>query len=176
MYFIYHCYGGTHTSAIAAAIHLNQIPSNRIPTKQAFKNIYLFNKLSSMDMGHIVYHGTDELGNKVFTLGRGTSKALIPSLQHLYAMLQKDHPAMEKIIFSNTSPTVPLIMTIGGFIAKALKWNAVGEPLLLIGAGQAFLNIAGLVENTKEMSKNMQSNNIVLQNKQIHKGNYKLKR
>jgi hypothetical protein len=31
MKIIYHCYGGTHSSVIAAAIHLGLLPEDRVP-------------------------------------------------------------------------------------------------------------------------------------------------
>ena len=40
MIYIYNCYGGTHSSALAAAYHLKKLPANREPTD---KEIYFYN-------------------------------------------------------------------------------------------------------------------------------------
>ncbi|MDP4095158.1 MAG: DUF3189 family protein, partial [Bacillota bacterium] len=72
MIYIYNCYGGTHSSSMAAAVHLKRIPDNRIPTREEILKIQYFNTLGYKDMGKILYRGTDDEGNKVFTLGRGT--------------------------------------------------------------------------------------------------------
>jgi hypothetical protein len=34
MVIIYNCYGGTHSSILASAIHLKKLPIDRIPSKQ----------------------------------------------------------------------------------------------------------------------------------------------
>ena len=65
-----------------------------------------------------MYHGTDEDGNKVYSVGRGTSKILIPCLQNLIEILHRESGFNDKIIFSNMSPTVPRAMTFGGFFSE----------------------------------------------------------
>lgn len=69
-------------------------------------------------MGKIFFHGIDSDGNKVFSLGRGSSKLILPSIQSMLEILNEKGKLEEKIIFSNTSPTVPLAMTLGGLFSK----------------------------------------------------------
>jgi hypothetical protein len=169
MIFIYNCYGGTHSSSLAAAIHLKKLPTDRIPTTKEILDTDRFNKLTYKDMGSIIYRGTDEDGNKVFTLGRGTSKALVPSLQNLITILQKDCGLKEKIIMSNMSPTVPPAMTMGGFFSRGLKINFIGVPLLVIGAKQRYKMVINLVNNTRETAKSSPDQVVVLMNEKKKK-------
>ncbi len=68
-------------------------------------------------MGKIIFHDRDEGGNPVYTEGCGASKVVVPSMKNLGEILQHQYQNNEKIIFSNTSPTVPLPMTFGGLFS-----------------------------------------------------------
>ncbi|MBN8207804.1 DUF3189 family protein [Bacillus sp. NTK071] len=167
MIYIYNCYGGTHSSALAAAYHLKKLSSDRVPSKEEILNIDIFNKLKRSDMGRIIYHGEDERGDKVYTIGRGGSKVLLPALNHLSVLFHDTFDMKEPVIFSNTSPTVPLAMTFGGMFARGLKINWIGVPLLIIGAKQTHQNIVNLVRYTKSQRDVCQSQSIILENQQF---------
>ena len=164
MIYIYNCFGGTHTSSLASAIHLKKLPCDRVPRKDEILSTDYFNKLTNKDFGRIIYRGTDEDGNKVYTVGRGISKVLIPGFKNLITILNDECSLNEKIIFSNMSPTVPLVMTIGGFMSRALKINFIGVPLLVIGAKQAYNQIVNIVNYTKESAKKLEQSVLVLSN------------
>jgi len=150
MIFIYNCYGGTHSSSLASSIHLGILPFDRVPSKKEILNTPYFDKLKYKDMGRIIYRGTDRWGNKVYTLGRGTSKALLPALENLVNLLKRECGLNEEIVFINASPTVPLLMTLGGFISRGLKLHFLGRPLLAMGAQRAYHKVVDLVNKTLE--------------------------
>lgn len=169
MIFIYNDYGGTHTTSLAAAYHLNKLPTHRQLTTEEILAVDYFNKLNTSDMGKLVFHGLDENGNPVYTLGRGSSKVVIPALKNLSLILQDKYQNAEPIVYSNTSPTVPLVMTIGGFLTKRLKLSFVGDPLLIAGAKQCCSNIRELVLHTKQTaaSRSGTESVIVMENKKF---------
>lgn len=164
MIYIYNCYGGTHSSVLASAYHLNMLDRNRPPTKEEILSIPLFNKLTYGNIGELFYHGTDEDGNSIYTCGRGMEKHMIAALYNLATMLEKEKKLKEKIAFSITSPTVPLAMTLGGLISRWLKVDVIGVPLLIIGAKQSYKKTIRLVDNTKKALKNTESQIIILDN------------
>jgi hypothetical protein len=164
MIFIYNCYGGTHSSSLASAAHLKKLPLDRIPTRDEILGTDYFNKLKYKDMGRIIYRGTDDEGNKVYSVGRGTSKVLIPCLKNLITILHDECGFNEKIIFSNMSPTVPPAMTFGGFFARGLGIDFIGVPFLVIGAKQAYKRIVEIVNHTKESAKTLNDSVLVLMN------------
>ncbi|WP_342600790.1 DUF3189 family protein [Psychrobacillus sp. FSL H8-0483] len=82
-------------------------------------------------------------------------------------MIQSKHQFHEQIIFSNTSPTVPLAMSIGVFLSRGLKIDSIGVPLLVIGAKQCCDNIFRLVENTKQIAQNNKDQVIILENNEF---------
>lgn len=162
MIFIYNDYGGTHTTSLAAAYHLNQLPTNRPLSTEEILGVNYFNKLSTSDMGKLIFHGLDENGNPVYTLGRGSSKNVIPALRNLSLILQDKYQNAEPIVFSNTSPTVPFVMSIGGFLTKRMKLSGIGDPLLLAGAKQCCGLIRELVLHTKQTAAARSGNESVI--------------
>jgi Protein of unknown function (DUF3189) len=165
MIYIYNDYGGTHTTMLAAAFHLNKLPQNVELTKEQILNTDYFNKLNSSDMGKIIFHGTDDEGHSVYTVGRRNSKFFVTGLECMFKLLEKKKKTGEKIIFSNTSHTVPLSMTFGGFFSRGLGIDVLGVPLLVKGAKQASAQIAYLVEQTKERAKQSEQQVVILENK-----------
>lgn len=167
MIYVYNDFGGTHTTSLAAAYHLKILsPSPRKLTKEEILAVPYFNKLTKKDAGKIIFHGIDEDGNSVYTLGRRSSKLVVPALKELSLILQKKYQINEPIIFSNTSPTVPLAMTLGGFFSRGLGIDMIGVPLLVIGAQQCSNKIFQLVEKTKKMAKASNVENVIsLENK-----------
>lgn len=164
MIFIYNCYGGTHTSTLASEIHLKRLPVDRLPTKDEILGAKYFNQLNYKDMGKFFYRGTDDEGNKVFTLGRGMSKALLPCMVNLLNMMHDEYGVREKFILSNLSPTVPPAMTMGGFFSRALGINFIGVPLLVSGTGQAYWEIVDIVKRTQEKAKGFNEGVLVMNN------------
>ncbi|MDZ5610279.1 DUF3189 family protein [Bacillus pseudomycoides] len=164
MIYIYTDFGGTHTTSLAAAYHLNKLPTNRRLTKEEILNVDYFNKLKTSDMGKIIFHGRDEEGNPVYTVGHGTCKIVVPAMKNLGEILQQQYQNNEKIIFSNTSPTVPLPMTLGGLFSRRLHIDFIGVPLLVWGAKLCCDNIQRLVSYTKEAGRITKDYVVILDN------------
>lgn len=169
MIYIYNCFGGTHSSVIAASYHLKKLDESREPTREEILSIHNFNELVYGNIGELFYHGTDEDGNKVYTIGRGRSRVLIPGLYNLATMLEKQNLLNEKIVFSNTSPTVPIAMTFGGLFSRWLKIDFIGVPLLVKGAKQSYKKVIELVDYTKRAAKEDKSLVVLLDNKIFEK-------
>ena len=78
MIYIYNDYGGTHTTSLAAAYHLNKLPTHRQLTKEEILAVDYFDKLNTSDMGKLIFHGLDENGNPVYTIDGVHPKSLSP--------------------------------------------------------------------------------------------------
>jgi hypothetical protein len=164
---IYYDFGGTHSSSIAAAIHLKLISADRVPSKDEVMKVPMFDKLSFQDRAKIVYRGTDDEGNKVFTLGHGIHKKMVFCLQNAIYMLHQQYGFNEKLVLSSTAPTVPLSMTFGGFFSRALKLVFIGRPLLIMGARKNFKKIVKLVDTTKNSARSNELPVLNLDNKNL---------
>jgi hypothetical protein len=169
MIYIYNDFGGTHTTSLAAAYHLKLLtPSSRILTKEEILAVPYFNKLKKEDAGRIIFHGIDEEGHPVYTIGRRSSKLVVPALSDLILLLENRYQFNEKIVFSNTSPTVPFAMTMGGFFSRGLGIDMIGVPLLVKGAQQCCHHIAELVEKTKQIANEAKDQKIItIENKEF---------
>lgn len=164
MIFIYNCYGGTHSSSLASAVHLKKLPLDRVPTRREILDTDYFNRLTYKDMGRIIYRGTDDGGNKVYSVGRGTSKVLLPCLKNLINLLHSECGLKEKIILANMTPTVTFPMTVGGFLSRGLGIDFIGVPLLLLGVQKAYQEVLRAVNYTKESARTINEPVLVLFN------------
>lgn len=165
MIYIYDDFAGTHSTALAAAYHLKKLPTNRKLTKEEILHVDYFNQLTPKDFGKLIFHGIDEDRNAVYTLGRKRSKFTVPAMRDLIYILEDKNKSKVKIVFSNTSPTVPIAMTLGGLFSRRLKIDIIGVPLLILGAKQSCHDILRLVEYTKQVGKSATSTVTILDNK-----------
>lgn len=148
MKIIYHCVGGTHSSAIAAAIHLNILPSDRVPTADEIMGIGYFDTMQKKDMGLLILKGIDEFGNEVYSLGRQFNKNLVlNTVKSTYSISNKN---ADDLLFIDTMTTVNMLMKIGGFSSRRLHLVSFGRPIVIKGAQNAYKDIIDLVKDTKE--------------------------
>lgn len=164
MIYIYNDFGGTHTTSLAAAYHLRLLKLSAL-TKNDILSVPYFNQLTKKEAGQILYRGMDEENNPVYTIGRRSSKYVVPALTDLCTILLRRYGEKEKVIISNTSPTVPPLMTAGGFLSRELGIDSIGVPLLVKGAQQCHDLIFHLVEETKQVSKDSHQQVVVMENK-----------
>jgi len=152
MKIIYHDYGGSHSSVTAAAIHLGILPADRIPkAEEIMKKVPHFDGLNPKDHGRVLYRGTDEMGNQVYTLGSATAGKValnaINDTTNLWGQKKED------LFFVYTMPCVNLIMMIGGCLSRALGLIAIGRPIVMYGTLKAYPNLSNLVTRKKREIK-----------------------
>jgi len=148
LHIIYHCVGGAHSSPTAAAIHLNMLPTDHIPNKLDILNLPFFDTLEKKDRGKIIYRGTDEFDNKVYTLGRQfIPDIIINSIKDMWGILNQKE---DDLLIVNTLPSVNLLMKIGGFSSRRLNLVKFGRPIVLHGTLSAYTNIVKIVKETKK--------------------------
>ncbi|MGG1687226.1 MULTISPECIES: DUF3189 family protein [Bacillales] len=165
MIYIYHDYGGTHTTSIAAAFHLHLLKPSSLPlTSEEVLAVPFFNKLTKKDAGRLLFHGRDSDGHKVYTIGKKSSKLIVPALYDMTLMLFDHFQVDDQIILSNTSPTVPFVMSIGGGLSRGLGIDTLGVPLLIKGAKKCSPLIYDLVEHTKKQAHQTTEKVLLLEN------------
>ena len=140
--------GGAHSTQTAAALHLNLLPPDRIPTAEEFMALPRYDRAEKSDHGRIQLAGIDEFGNTVFTFAReNTEEITIPALKDLYVLLKGD---IKGLILVNMKPTINLLMKIGGYSSRRLHLVKFGRPIVIKGTQKAFFNIVSLVAQVKE--------------------------
>jgi len=138
---------------MASELHLNKLPSDRIPSTDELYNTENFNTLDNKDFGRLIFHGVDEFGNEVYSIGRGRSKAVIRAMEGLINQLHQKRSLNEGFIFINTSSSVVFPLTVGGLFSRWLKMGMFGDPFVFAGSKASYPKIAKLVERTKEICK-----------------------
>ncbi|AAK78429.1 hypothetical protein BJV85_003568 [Clostridium acetobutylicum] len=156
MLVIYHDVGGAHSTAVAANIHINKLPIDRVPKKEELLKLKTFDKVDKGNMGHLIYIGEDEYKSKIYTIGRQYSANLvIPAIEDMYTILKKNN---EELMIIDTKPTVNILMKIGGFTSRRLHLVSIGRPIVTYGSLKAYMEIAGIVRGVKNNLKEMISN------------------
>ncbi|MTI66042.1 MAG: DUF3189 family protein [Firmicutes bacterium] len=146
MHIIYHCVGGTHSSAIAAAVHLGKLPMNERPKIKDLYSIPYFDTLTKKDRGRIIYRGLDIKGNKIFTLSRQfVPEIVIPAIEDTWLLAGGNK---NDYILIDTMPAVNLLMKIGGFSSRRLNLVSFGRPIVAKGTLKTYPNIVNIVKNT----------------------------
>ncbi len=146
MKIIYHCFGGSHSSVTAAAIHLGLLPTSKIPLAHDFMALPYFDKTSGKVYGKISYMGQTAEGDEVYILGK---KNLGNRMNRIFFGLAELLEMEDQIIVVNTMPYVNIFMMVGGFLSRRLGLIFPGRPILIWGTRLAFLNLVGLVKNIK---------------------------
>lgn len=150
MKFIYHCFGGSHSSVTAAAIHVGLLSEERLPERQELLSLPYYDAQVSKDHGRIRFIGFDKAGNEVYI----TSKR---NLGFIYEKIMRqilqvaDRPELNgQLIFVNTMTVVNIFMIIGGYLSRRLGWTRLGRSIVIYGTRQSFHKFTHLVRQVKE--------------------------
>ncbi len=146
---IYHCYGGAHSSVVAAAIHLGQLRVDKVPASKELMALTLFDKQTKEGHGRLHFFGFDEYGDEVYSVGcRNVGYSVTKFLTKIKEILN----AGDEMIFIDTLHCVNLKMRIGGYISRRLGMVKIGRPIVLRGTREAYFELVKLVQQVKEGS------------------------
>ncbi|MCG8540658.1 MAG: DUF3189 family protein [Clostridia bacterium] len=147
MHIIYHDIGGSHSSVVASYIHLNKLPTDRIPSPKEIIDVPMFDRLERDQIGRLIFHGVDEYGNKVYTLSRlNYEHPMLNAIKSIPEMVGLDE---KEVVFVNTTPSVNFLMQLGGGSSRKLKMVTFGRPIVAYGTTKAYGDIVDIVNKTK---------------------------
>lgn len=146
MKIIYHCFGGSHSSVTAAALHLGLLSSDRPPTLEELLAIPYFDNTDKSNFGSIRFMGVDEYENVIYILGK---KSLGDRYSNVLYGTAEILGVRDQILVVNTMPNVNWMMKFGGFISRRIGIVILGRPLVGIGTQQAFSALANIVDITR---------------------------
>lgn len=148
MHIIYHCCNGCHASSIAAAMHLGLLPMDYKPSYHDLLNIPFYDNLEETDKGKIILRGTDEKGNKIYTLGRKyVPHIILPAILDTWNVLAQNE---KDLLLVNTQSCVNNFMKFGGYMSRKLKITKIGKPMVAKATLHSYSNIANIVKNVKQ--------------------------
>ncbi|MEW6183660.1 MAG: DUF3189 family protein [Bacillota bacterium] len=143
MHIVYHCFGGTHSSVIAAALHTGLLYEKRPPDEKSSFTLPYFDTQDGRDRGKLYFYGIDECGNRVYIIGRGRDTE---ALQLVFG--EQIENGLRAVIV-NTLPCFPFILKVGGFISRRLKRPRLGRPLVFAGIRRGYPFVKDLVYQVK---------------------------
>lgn len=145
---IYHCYGGSHSSAVAAALHTGLLKPEQAVSDNYLLSLPYFDTQKADDHGVLQFVGTDENGNLVFSVGLETvGPSVITALKATLAIFGQHYQHMH---FIDTLPAVNLWMKLGGVCSRALGLKQIGRPLVTYGVKKAIYDLQKIVDVVKE--------------------------
>lgn len=150
MKIVYSCYGGAHSSQAAAAIHLGQLPVDRVPEARELLAVDRFDRVGDDQHGIVQFAGVDDEGNEVYILGRGPGFKVVERAFRSGFRVGGGDP--DQLLFVNALVTVNLLMRVGGFLSRRLGWVFLGRPLVVYGTRRAYPDLVRLVENTRRLA------------------------
>jgi hypothetical protein len=168
MKIIYHCYGGSHSSVTAASIHLGLLPVDRVPSREMFWKLPLFDRQEADQHGHIYYMGTDEYGHEVYLSAHRSRPQLLEkifrNLADIYAIPRDEY------LLIDVMGNVNLAMKFGGFLSRRWGFISLGRPIVTMGTQVAYFRVVNLVQRVKGMVKEGRNENSLFQRQQVSAG------
>lgn len=146
MKIIYHCFGGSHSSVTAAALHIGILNKGKVPDPEDLMALPYYDKTNDDDFGSIRFMGTDELGNDVFVMGK---KSLGDRFGKLLMGIAEILGQEDQLIVVNCMDQVNWSMKLGGFTSRRMRMAPLGRPVVTWGTRQAFAQLVNLVEVTR---------------------------
>ncbi len=149
MKIIYSCYGGAHTSIVAAAIHMGLLPEDRIPSFNKIATVPFYDKTNTKSIGTPIYLGTDLVGNEVYVMGMGAyrkegSELVYQFVNELYGRCKGE------VLIVNSIALINLPIRIGGFLSRKINMVAIGKPITIFGIQNKYYSFVELVKNVKK--------------------------
>jgi hypothetical protein len=145
---IYNCFGGSHSSVTAAAIHLGLLPDTRIAKPEEFLTIPYYDAQIGKDHGKLRLMGIDSSGNEVYIVGKKNLGNFYEKImRHLISLSGEKQ---EKYLFINTMPYVNIWMVIGGYTSRRLGMILPGRSIVIYGCRKAYFKFVHLVNLLKE--------------------------
>lgn len=147
MKIIYCCFGGSHSSVTAAAIHLGMLSSTRTPTGAELLLVPYYDRQIAKDHGSFRYMGDDEYGNQIYIIGKHNLgrnfEDIIRQIAEIFGLDQTN------FVIVDTMPYVNMTMMIGGYTSRRLGIVTIGRPIVIRGTQNAFFKLAAMVHRLK---------------------------
>lgn len=152
MKIIYHCYGGTHSSVIAASLHLGLLEKNRLPSAEELLACPNFDRLTNQDYGKIFYMGKDKQGHEVYIMGCKNNGLLVETVLREFCRIINHNDKM--VTLACIVPCLNILIKFGGFLSRRLNLITLGRLFLFPGSRLAFNKIRKIVETVEDKVRN----------------------
>ncbi|NLU40805.1 MAG: DUF3189 family protein [Firmicutes bacterium] len=151
MIIVYHDFGGTHSTALAAAIHLGIVGKNgatSVSADELLNRVPYFDQVPGHCKGTVMHVGRDSAGHEVYILGRRRNADL--AINAVLSACRFIGKCQAEFMFVDVSKRVNWLMRIGGFLSRGLGMVQLGRPIVVKGTQIAYPSIARLVDKTRQ--------------------------
>lgn len=147
MIVFYYCYGSSHSSVLAAAIHVGLLSTEQVPFNKEIVNLQHYDKTESQEIGTPFFFGYDELANPVYIIGMKSDDQVV--LNSIHNLLQSLGISKTNYVFINTLNKVNIWTRVGGFLSRRLGLVKLGRPLTVYGLKKVYFDFVKLVTRVK---------------------------
>ncbi|WP_353894382.1 DUF3189 family protein [Proteinivorax hydrogeniformans] len=149
MKIFYYCYGGAHSSVVAAAIHLEKV----FPplTYEKVKQLPYFDLTSPKNRGVPIKLGEDCDKNEIYFVGFGKDKQLI--VKFVESFLNAHGVEDDRYIMVDCLASISFYVKIGGFISKVLNLRKLGQMITAKGIVDSEKSLLKAVDVAKQVSE-----------------------
>lgn len=155
----YSCYAGTHTSIVAAWIHLfashGLIPEDHLPGHVTILELPLFDQRLSRDIGTPVLIGEDAYGTQVYALGSGWQYRDLELM--LCDLIEVINPEARACIMS-VRGFLNFKARLGGFMSRRLQMVYLGRKMIADSLSRRFPDIKEAVSLCLDLSRKWNDN------------------
>ena len=141
----YQCYGRSHTSVVAAHIHLGNLPSGALPSVKQIMALPFFDEAEEADFGRPLLFGRDANGHEVFAIGLGLGvRAGLGAISGLFNISGASQP-----LVVNTLEGLGIVARVGGGLSRQLGLVSLGRPMAAYGVRGAYPRLVKTVGSVK---------------------------
>jgi hypothetical protein len=137
---------GTHSSLIAAYIHLNKLPYDKIPSNAEIKQIEAFGNINPQKYGIPILMGKDEQGNEIYAVGFGNDSEL--ALQTIFHLIKTNDLINWR--FYNVALKTSLWVKISDFLIHILHLYGANKYFAAKEIRKNYPKIGQIVQKVKE--------------------------
>ena len=151
MMVFYQCYGGAHTSIVAAHLHLGLLSEATTPSVGRIMVLPFFDRAKREDFGRPLFLGRDEDGHEVYALGLAhAAPAGLGAIGSLFQLAECENP-----LVVDTLSGLGLLARIGGGLSRQVGLVALGRPLVAYGVRRVYPRLATTVAAVKRFLREM---------------------
>lgn len=145
MMVFYQCYGRSHSSVVAAHIHLGNLSYQAVPSVSQIMALPLFDQAEKADFGRPLKIGRDPEGHEIFVLGLGT--ATREGMGVICSIFRES--GVEEPLVVGTLMGLGILARLGGFLSRQAGLVAVGRPLAAYGVRGNYPRLVSTVTSVK---------------------------
>lgn len=144
---IYYCYGSSHTSVVAAAIHTGLLDPGRLPSNAELAALPHFDRVPNAELGTVFPFGRGPEGEEVFVVGLGPGRVGVS--RTIRSVLDLEGVPRESYLLVDALSRANWVVKAGGLASRRFGLVALGRPLASRGIRSVYPRLAALVRETQ---------------------------